>query len=190
MDAIDTLAGIQSGSFLDSLRRRKPITRDNAQASFDALFTPDDFSQMSAQERAAIAVFVAGLHQDAPGLAFYRTRLADLTLADALDAELSHAAANGPYGHFPPGPLSKEDVAGPSFTVSNRGALGPRLAAALEHTHMLVFHLRDAAPEHLRTLEAAGWSATGIVTLSQLVAFLSFQLRAATGLRALGSAAA
>ena len=85
------------------------------------------------------------------------------------------------------GPLSAEDEPGPVFAAqeSSLAALGPRLAAALAHVHMLLLHVRDAAPSHLRALEAAGWSATGIVTLSQLVSFLSFQLRVAAGLRAL-----
>ena len=52
---------------------------------------------------------------------------------------------------------------------------------------MLVFHPRDAAPAHLQALIDAGWSTTGIVTLSQLVAFLAFQIRAVTGLRALAA---
>ena len=66
--------------------------------------------------------------------------------------------------------------------------LGPRLAAAFEHTHMLVFHPRDAAPAYLQALIDAGWSTTGIVTLSQLVAFLSYQIRVAAGLRVLATA--
>src|SRR5499426_921279 len=66
-----------------------------------------------------------------------------------------------------------------------RNALGPRLAAALEHTHMLVFHPRDAAPASLQALLDAGWSTTDIVTLSQIVAFLSFQIRVVIGLRTL-----
>jgi uncharacterized protein YciW len=41
------------------------------------------------------------------------------------------------------------------------------------------------APPALRALLDAGWSTTDIVTLSQLVAFLSFQIRVAAGLRAL-----
>ena len=185
MDAIDTLIGVEPGSFLDTIRRRKPITRDNAQASFDALFCPADPQEMSAAERAAVAYFVAGLHQE--GLDFYRERLPDSALIAALDTEIARAAASGPYGSFPTGPLSAEDAPGPLYTVAepNRATLGPRLTAALEHVHMLVFHLRDAAPAHMRALEAAGWSATGIVTLSQLVSFLSFQLRVAAGLRAL-----
>ncbi len=50
---------------------------------------------------------------------------------------------------------------------------------------MLVFHPRDAAPPSLQALLDAGWSTTDVVTLSQLVAFLSFQIRVVAGLRTL-----
>jgi uncharacterized protein YciW len=51
--------------------------------------------------------------------------------------------------------------------------------------HLLVFHPRDAAPRALQALLDADWSTTDIVTLSQIVAFLSFQIRVVTGLRTL-----
>jgi uncharacterized protein YciW len=54
---------------------------------------------------------------------------------------------------------------------------------------MLVFHPRDANGAALQALLDAGWSNTGIVTLSQLVAFLAFQIRAAAGLRVLAASA-
>jgi len=66
-------------------------------------------------------------------------------------------------------------------------SLGPRLAAPLEHAHLLVFRPRDASPAALQALIDAGWSTSGIVTLSQLVAFLSYQIRVVTGLSALAS---
>jgi len=69
--------------------------------------------------------------------------------------------------------------------AATRRALGPRLAAAFEHVHLLVFHPRDATPGALRALLDAGWSTTDIVTLSQIVAFLSFQIRVVGGLRVL-----
>jgi uncharacterized protein YciW len=50
---------------------------------------------------------------------------------------------------------------------------------------MLVFHPRDAAPAALQSLLDAGWSTTDVVTISQIVAFLSFQIRVVTGLRVL-----
>lgn len=189
MDAIDLLAGIEPGSFLDALRRRKPITRDNAQASFDALFAPGGSSEMSTAERALVAAFIAGIHEDREAIAFYGERLSASGIApaltSALETETHRAMGSGPYGKYSAGPLSVEDSPGPDYLVEDRSALGARLSAALAYVHRLVFHPRDAAPEHLRALEEAGWSATGIVTLSQLVAFLSFQLRAAAGLRAL-----
>jgi len=60
-----------------------------------------------------------------------------------------------------------------------------RLAAALAHTHLLVYRPRDSSADALQTLLDAGWSTTGIVTLSQLVAFLNFQLRVVAGLTVL-----
>ncbi|RPD99782.1 alkylhydroperoxidase domain protein [Candidatus Pantoea deserta] len=42
-----------------------------------------------------------------------------------------------------------------------------------------------AAPEHIQALRDAGWSARGVVTLAQLVAFVSFQSRLLAGLRLL-----
>ena len=186
-DVMDGLAGVEAGSALDGLRRRKPVTRDNAQASFDALFAPADTAGVSAAERAAVAAFVAGVMGDAPGRRLYggMLRAHGAELAAAVEAAVAGGAGRGPYGAYPPGPLSREDEAGAEFVVAERGALGERLCAALEHAHMLVFHLRDSAPGRLGRLEAAGWEADDIVTISQLVAFLSFQLRAAAGLRAL-----
>ena len=86
--------------------------------------------------------------------------------------------------------MSVEDLVGPVFSVAepHRGVLGARLAAALAHAHMLVFHPRDASAAALQVLLDAGWSNGGIVTLSQLVAFLAFQIRAVAGLRALATA--
>ena len=69
-------------------------------------------------------------------------------------------------------------------------ALGARLSAALEHAHFLVFHPRDACPQALEALRSAGWSTTDVVTLSQIVAFLTFQIRVAAGLRALAASQA
>ncbi|MFT4004057.1 MAG: CMD domain protein, partial [Rhizobium sp.] len=75
-------------------------------------------------------------------------------------------------------------------TSENRDALGPKLAAALEHSHLLVFRPREASAAALQKLLDAGWTATGIVTLSQIVAFLAFQIRVVAGLKALAKTAA
>ena len=184
-DVIDKLAGLTPESPLAAIRDRKPVTRQNAQASYRALFEPVDPGDVSMRERFALASFVAGLHADAEAEAFYAAGLAPFIAA--LSAEIERGRAVGPYGAYPPGPLSAEDVAGPLYAVAepHRAVFGVRLTAALAHVHMLVFHPRDANAAALQALLDAGWSNAGIVTLSQLVAFLSFQIRAAAGLRIL-----
>lgn len=187
LDVIDTLAGIAGGSPLDTIRRtRRPTAREHAQKSYDSLFAPADFGGFSAAERHAVAVFIAGLHGQDAIKTFYAGKAGNMA---AIDGEIAAARTKGPYGVFPKGPLSKEDTAGPIHRVAdkNRAVLGPRLAAAFEHVHMLVFHPRDADARSLQSLLDAGWTATQIVTLSQLVAFLSFQIRVVAGLKVLAA---
>jgi CMD domain protein len=107
-----------------------------------------------------------------------------------IEAEIGRGKTSGPYGSFPAGPLSVENTAGLIYRASadRKSVLGARLVAALEHAHLLVFRPRDAAAADMKVLLAAGWSNTGIVTLSQLVAFLSFQVRVVSGLRTLAAA--
>lgn len=194
-DVIDTLAGIEPGSALDAIRNRRPRARDQAQASYRALFAPENLGGISATERFAVAAFVTGLHGGAATAAFYAAGLAasgaSAQLRRAIDMAIAAAKGQGPYGSYPAGPLSREDTTGPIHRVAEetRRALGPRLAAALDHMHLLVFHPRDAAPGALQALLDAGWSTTDIVTLSQIAAFLSFQIRVVAGLRVLAGAA-
>jgi len=186
-DVIDQLAGIAPGSPLDAVRARRPQARLHAQASHDSLFNPLSEADVARHERYAIACFVAGLHDRPDILAFYEKGLEDQALTSAIAAAATAARTHGPYGHYPKGPLSAEDRPGPVHRIASpaREALGDRLAAALEHTHMLVFHPRDAAPPHLQALLDVGWSTTGIVVISQLVAFLSYQIRVVAGLSVL-----
>ena len=194
-DVIDTLAGIKPGSVLDRLRNRRPDARNQAQASYRALFAPEIPEGVAATERFAVAAFVAGLHGDAEAAAFYAAGLAasgaSAELRRAIDTAVAAAKGRGPYGSYPAGPLSREDTTGPTHRVAaeTRPALGSRLAAAFDHMHLLVFHPRDAAPAGLQALLDAGWSTTDIVTLSQIAAFLSFQIRVVTGLRVLAGPA-
>jgi CMD domain protein len=192
-DIIDTLVGIKPGSALDAIRAKRLQARDNAQKSYLSLFEPIDAGDVSLLERAAVAAFVTGLHGESPVAAFYREKLAATAdgarLVEAIEVEIARGKTSGPYGSFPAGPLSVENTAGLIFRVSaeRKSALGARLVAALEHAHLLVFRPRDAASDDMKALLAAGWSNTGIVTFSQLVAFLSFQVRVVSGLRTLAA---
>jgi CMD domain protein len=193
-DVIDTLAGIAAGSAIDKARRtRRPTAREQAQKSYDSLFRPTDYGDFGPLERFAVAVFVAGLHGQPAVKDFYAEQLRSSAATDAtraaIDGEIAAARTKGPYGAYPRGPLSREDTAGPVHRIADkhREALGPRLAAAFEHVHMLVFHPRDADARSLQALIDAGWTTTEIVTLSQLVAFLSFQIRVVAGLTVLAA---
>lgn len=190
-DVIDMLVGIAPGSKLDGIRAQRSEARKHAQASYDALFSPKNPGGMTTDERLAVASFVVGLHGEPQTKAHYEAQLpAGLRAAVATEVEV--AKAKGPYGNFPKGPLSREDAPGPVYKAGEQGrmAVGPKLAAAFEHVHMLVFHPRDASAASLQKLLDAGWSTTDVVTLSQLVSFLAYQIRVVAGLRVLSGSLA
>jgi CMD domain protein len=193
IDVIDRLVGIAPGSTLDRVRANRQQARDNAQLSYEALLEPRSPGTVLIEERYAIAYFVAGLHRDEAVAAFYRDQLGEHArsgLIGAVSAEIRRGEAVGPYGSYPEGPLSDEDKPGLIYAPDpvHRAVLG-RLGVALTHAHLLVFRPRDASSAALQSLLDAGWSTDDIVTLSQLVAFLSFQIRVVTGLRALAQSA-
>jgi len=194
IDVIDHLVGITPGAPADALRSRRPITKEHAQKSWTALFEPVDESQASLVERFAVAVFVTVQHGDKSIKEFYGTKLAGLENGTVILATVTALAelnaAKGPYGHYPEGPLSAENTDGPALDIgpTYRAILGDRLSAALEHAYLLTYHPRDASPAELQKLLSAGWSTTGVVTLSQLVSFLAFQIRVVAGLRVLAAA--
>ena len=190
-DIIDQLAGVEPGTAVDALRRRRPQARASSQASYDALFTAPYETGVSGTERLALATFVAALHGATTIHDHYRGLLvasAGGELADHVDAAAAAAVAHGPYGRFPDtADLRTEDAPGVVLTLGAvvADAVGERLTAALEHAHLLVFRPRESSPEALASLLRGGWSTPEIVTLSQLVAFLSYQIRVVHGLAVL-----
>ncbi len=163
-DVIDTMADIAPGSPLDAARNRRTVARQQAQASYLSLFKPRSMGGVSAQERArSPASWPACTASRRPRLSTARA-LGEAGGSAALKAAISLAVAagktKGPYGAYPKGPLSVEDTKGPVYAVAPDVALalGRRLVAAFEHTHMLVFHPRDAAAPSLQALLDAGWT--------------------------------
>jgi CMD domain protein len=195
-DIIDHLAGIEPGSSLDAIRARRSQARENAQRSYLSLFEPADFCDVAAADRYSVAIFVAGIHGEPAVVNFYLAKLTRAggraELVETLKAEIERGKTSGPYGAFPAGPLSTEDKTGLIYRLAEdrKSVMDGKLAAALEHAHMLVFRPRDASPADMQALLDAGWSSSGIVVLSQLVAFLSFQIRSIAGLRTLGASLA
>lgn len=188
-DVIDLLAGLAPDSPLSRLRDQRPQARENAQLSFEALLEPADPGSFTLSERYAVASFVALLHGFDEAAAFYTDLLEDESseLLVWIRQAAAQSATSGPFGHYRESGLASESTDGERWapTPAQAEALGDRLTAALVHAHLLVFRPREASPEAMRALVAAGWGADEIVSLSQLVAFLSFQLRVAWGLRAL-----
>ncbi|WP_217181842.1 CMD domain protein [Streptomyces sp. AC495_CC817] len=191
-DVVDQIVGVTPA--LDELRRRRPVTREQLQASFEALFHPISEEHASQTERELVAAFATRLagDDDATG-AFYAERAlaADAGRADIVLAEAADAATTGPFGTYTEAGLQAENADGDRYAPSAAAteALGSRLAAALEHAHLLVFRPREASASDIERLLAAGWSPDGVVTLSQLLSFLAFQQRVVAGLRVLGAAA-
>jgi CMD domain protein len=192
LDVIDQLLGDDNAAVLADIRDARPDARANAQLSFDALFSPVDDADVSLEERHVIAAFATALHGETLVAPFYAAQLTRSTSQDVVDAvatELAAGATSGPFGIYREDALANENTPGLTYRVSDasREVLGERLTAALEHTHLLVFRPREASSQAINALLAAGWSVTAIVTLSQLVAFLAFQLRVVTGLAALAT---
>lgn len=158
-DVINGLAGIAPDSRLARLRAQRPEAVQHAQGSATALLEPEDPAGVSRRERELIALRVAILTPSAPLAARHRARLRDLGVDEAVLA----AVEGGP----------------------DNPALSPREAAILGHTDRLTLAPGAAQAAHIAELKAAGLEPRDIVTIAQLIALLSFQVRVLAGLRLL-----
>lgn len=179
-DVVDHAVGITPGDRLDQIRRARPTTRDNIQAAHRALFG-ESSNGIDLSARYLVAAFVAELSDPGSSVArWYAERVDDPAVLNAL---LESAAQFGPWGTYREPKLSSASEPGEWWEVPDeyRDGLTPQVAAVLEHAHFLVLHPRDARPKVLGRLAAAGWARPQIVTWSQLISFVSFQVRAAAG---------
>jgi CMD domain protein len=156
-DIINQLAGIADDSPLGKLRASRDTAFTAAQGSFKALLEPDDFGGVSRIEREAIAYRVALLEQSTPVIDLHNTRLQEA----GATAEQIEAIADYP----------------------EVGNLPERLETILGHVDLLTLEPKAASPEALTALNAAGLSTRDIITVSQLIAFVSFQVRLLATLR-------
>lgn len=159
-DVIDHLAGITPGSKLAALRAARPVLVKATQGSHEALFEPDDLGGVSHRERDGLALRVAALTPSPELVAWHRERLRAQGEDDATIAA------------FEAGPGS--------------AGLTPREVALLRHADILANAPGEATPEDIAALKAAGFGPRDIVTISQLIAFVSFQARLLVGLRLVG----
>lgn len=161
-DVIDRLMGLQPGDFLSDLRHERPAVRQHSQGSFDALLNVAQAADLSPAERDMVALRVATLHACAPLVALHRERLAALGIGPAaMDAAAAGPDANG---------------------ATAADGFDARTVALLRHADLLTLRPIEARPEHLHALADAGLTPAAIVTLSQLIAFVAYQVRVVAGL--------
>ena len=157
-DLIDVTLDIAPGSRLAALRDERPEVKLRTQTSADALFHPDQPDGLTEGERFVAAWRVAAVNESRTLAVYYREQLTGTEDGAAYIAALDN---------------------GVSDRIDGRGSV------ILAHVERLAIRPAEARPAHLRTLRTAGLSTLAIVTLSQIVAFVSYQVRIAYGLNLL-----
>ncbi|QKH38324.1 CMD domain protein [Achromobacter pestifer] len=157
-DLVDRLIGLAPGVKTYEVRHYREKVAAATQGSYDALFDPA-LPGLSLAERLLVALYATRITPSPLLAAHYRARLAD---AGATPADIAVAESGKPSD-----------------------AATPRLAAILEFTRKLIEKPVEGDEAALKTLPAAGVSTPAVVTLSQLVAFLSYQVRLVAGLEAM-----
>ncbi|MBX3013011.1 MAG: CMD domain protein [Caldilineaceae bacterium] len=152
MDLINQLAGLPADSALAKLRDLRPDVVQHTQGSYDSLLEPVEENGLTRIERALVALRVAVLTASQPLTDHYHQRLDELGAAPPLITA----------------------VRAPTLVIAT---LDARTVAILRHVDLITQSPGEATPAALQELQAAGLSVAAIVTLSQLIAFLSFQVR-------------
>lgn len=190
---IDAILAIRPGDRLDAVRRARPTAREQAQVAYEAIFDPAHPGALAVAERFAVGYAVAAWTGVPAVTAHYRGLLTRLEpreqVLTALDRVIADGAGSGPFGQFREPGLAGRGSDGTRLAIgaAEIEVLGEELAALIEHAHALVLRPRESSPALLERLTAAGWEETEIVALSQLVAYLSFQIRLVAGLQVLRS---
>ena len=162
-DIIDVLAGIDPASPLGTLRSHRAETYQFAQGSYLALLEPADAAGVPRLERESIGLRVATLERSQVLIDFHTERLTALGAPESLIAAIVD---------FPDG-FEGDD----------------RLRAILKHVDLLTCSSRNGSPGAIANLKAAGLTNQDIVTVSQLIAYLSYEIRIIATLNALQGAA-
>jgi uncharacterized protein YciW len=164
MAVIETAAGLTEtragASGLDVVLRRRADIFDLCEQSHQAILAPREAGGLPHGLRAALAARMALANGDAALAAHYRN------LIGGKDATLVAIAGREPT---PPG-------------------AGAAVRAILRHVDLMTENVPAAARSDIEALTEAGLGDADIVRLQELIAFVSFQVRVVSGLRALGGA--
>lgn len=157
-DTIDRLVGLSPALNTFSVRHQRDKVVAATQKSEDGLFDPT-LPGLTLAERLLVALLACALTPSATCAAEYRNRLlslgADRTLIDTVSTGLFSQLTD------------------------------TRLRAILTFTHTLITDPVKADKAALQALPQAGLSTPEVVTLAQLIAFVSYQVRVVAGLNAM-----
>lgn len=160
-DIVDQLVGLAPGTQTFDVRHKRDKVAAATQGSYDALFDPA-LPGLSLADRLLVALYATRITPSPLLAAHYRARAVQAGVAAA---DIAVAESGKPAD-----------------------AANPQLAAVLEFTRKLIEKPVEGDEAALKTLPAAGVSTPAVVTLSQLIAFLSYQTRLVAGLVAMKAA--
>lgn len=161
-DVVNAILGIDDSSPIAKLRNQKPELAEQLQAYYDAIFHPTEESaaELSSRDRYLIAARVASHTSSDAVVEWYTTKaVCDGVPAEAIDRI--------------------RDV---SAGWSDQTTLG----AAIRHADLVTLTPSQTSQESLQRLKDAGLTPAGILSLAQVIAYVSYQLRLIAGLRAFG----
>lgn len=162
-DTLDRVLGLAPGSELHGVRHQRAKVVDATQSS-EALLLSAPIDGLSVPDRLLVALLACSLTPASELAVEYADRLRRLDI----DAALVQTVASGRFD-----------------TVSDA-----RLAQMLRFTHALITEPIKADRQALLALKQAGLTTPQITALAQLVAFVSYQVRVAAGLKAMKASGA
>lgn len=176
-DLVNRLARLAPDGAVAALRAARADAARFTQGSYDALFDAHA-TGLSLEERFAAASYAAHLSEAPDAARAYRERLLALASVTGNETlallEQLKAAENAPAGQSAPTTSATKNT---------------RVTAILSHTRALVTLAPLPGTPALMRLQEAGLETREIVALSQLVAFVTYQVRVVAALRALEATA-
>lgn len=162
VDVVDAILSPSGAEAVVDLRNEKPELGAQMQQYYDAVFQPsaDSASQLSPTERWLVAIRTAAHTNSAAVMDWYEARARATGIDDALIAKAR--AIEDPWNG------------------------DPRTTAIMRHVDLIVTRPVESSRTDMTVLQDAGLTPGGIVALSQVVAYVSYQLRLVATLRALG----
>jgi uncharacterized protein YciW len=161
VDVIDASVPLAPEQATWALRRQRDKVVSATQGSYDAMFS-SAVEGLSVTERLLVALHACRVSKADSLAAHYRDRLA----AEGADSGVTAAVDSG------------------------KPVADARLRAVLAFTGKLIERPIEGDRAAVQSLADSGLSTPAIVAMSQLIAFLSYQIRVAAGLKALAAAEA